>query len=174
LNKHEQFIELLLKWNKVHSLTNIKDKNRLMEYIDDCIYPKTFLEIDSFESVLDIGSGAGFPAIPLAIEYPQKKFTLVEPLIKRVSFLNLVKCELNLDNISILDMRVEDIEDEIFDLITSRAVTKTEQIFNLTKKISNKNTKYLLYKGENLENELKNISKEYKIFKNNKINYLYI
>jgi 16S rRNA (guanine527-N7)-methyltransferase len=172
--KYIEFLELLQKWNKVHSLTNIKDTDRLKEYVHDSIYPKEFLDIDSFENVLDIGSGAGFPAIPLAICYPNKQFTLVEPLIKRVSFLNIVKCELDLKNMTIIDSRVEDIKDKTFDLITSRAVMKTKNLLDLTKNLTHKNTKYLFYKGENVEDELKEICRPYKIYTNNKINYLYI
>jgi 16S rRNA (guanine527-N7)-methyltransferase len=172
LNKHEQFVELLLKWNKVHSLTNIKTKNGLMEYVKDSIYPKEFL--CDFDTCLDIGSGAGFPAIPLAIEYPNKKFTLVEPLIKRVSFLNIVKCDLNLDNITIIDDRVENIQNQTFDLITSRAVMKINLIIDLSKDIIHDNSKFLLYKGENVKEELENIDKKYQLFTHNKINYIYI
>jgi 16S rRNA (guanine527-N7)-methyltransferase len=146
--KYREYFDLLRKWNRVHSITNINKIDKFVENIYDSIYPLEYL--DDFETILDIGSGAGFPAIPIAIA-TGKKIILCEPLKKRYSFLNFLKLELNL-NIEIYPKRVETIRDLDIDLITSRAVTDTNLLLNLIKNINYKNV--LLYKGSNCEDIL--------------------
>ncbi len=116
--KLKKFTNLLLEWNKIHNLTGAKNERDIEDNIKDSIYP--FKYIDMPNSVLDIGSGAGFPALVLAIEYPKTLFTLCEPRNKRASFLKFVSLELDLDNISVVRKRVENFKSNPFELITSR------------------------------------------------------
>jgi len=162
---------LILKWNKVHNLTGSTSSNQLDFNIQDSIEPINFL--DDFDNCVDIGSGAGFPAIPLAIYYSNKHFTLVEPRLKRVSFLSIIKAKLNLENITIINDRIENIDNISFDLVTSRAVSDTQTLFEISKHIVTPKTKYLFYKGDNVFKELNGIS-DYEVISSGKREYLYV
>ncbi len=148
----DKFISLLQQWGAVHNLTASLHPKQIKENIVDSIYPLKFL--DNFESLLDVGTGAGYPGMLLAIAKPDTKIYLCEPRVKRVAFLNFVKNALKLKNVTILKQRVEDIEDLKVDIITSRAVTNTELLLDLTKDISANQTKYLFYKGSLCEEEI--------------------
>jgi 16S rRNA (guanine527-N7)-methyltransferase len=173
MNKFKIYSELLLKYNSVHKLSGSKNIKEVEENIKDALYPKNFLDFKSYKNILDIGTGAGFPGMVLAIEYPDIHFTLVEPLMKRTAFLHLVKSTYDLQNVTILTERVEDIEPFEADLITSRAVAKTDMLLDLAKSFITNRTEILFYKGENVFNE---VSKDmnYEIIKRDKRYYLYI
>ena len=100
---------------------------------------------------------------------------MIEPRIKRVSFLNFVKATLKLENLAIICNRVEKVETLRVDLITSRAVTNTKLLLDITKNIKKEKCSYLFYKGSMLNEELA-LAKinEYKIVNRNDRNYLYI
>jgi len=169
--KFEKYIDLLLKYNKTHKLTGAKTRDEVLFHIKDSLYP--FDKFRGVKKVLDIGTGAGFPGMILAIKYPEVEFFLVEPLQKRVAFLYLVKSTYNLKNVTIISKRVEDIEAFDVDLITSKAVSSAEHLIELSKDFIKEGVKLLLYKGKNVENELKNL-KDYEIIKNGSLNYLVI
>ncbi len=171
--KFEKFISLILEWNRVHNLTGAKSRRDIYLNIEDSYYPYNF--ITKPKSILDIGSGAGFPAIILAIIYPRVRVVLSEPRNKRASFLKFVALELKLDNVIVVKKRVEEYNSEPFNLITSRAVMSTKRLIDLTSHLRNSDTKYLLYKGDNILNELKEItSMDYDIIDRGKRKYLYI
>ncbi len=171
--KLKQFTELLLEWNRVHNLTGAKSRKEIYYNIKDSYYPDSFIKKP--KSILDVGSGAGFPAIILAIIYSKTRVVLCEPRNKRASFLKFVALELELDNVSVVRKRVEDYNSEPFNLITSRAVMESKKLIDLTSHLRNSDTEYLLYKGENIFNELKEIkSMDYDIIDRGKRNYLYI
>jgi 16S rRNA (guanine527-N7)-methyltransferase len=170
--KAEYFTQLLLKWSKVHNLTGSKDLRAIQKNIFDSVYPLNFIDLD-FKTAADIGSGAGFPAVPLAIARPDIDFTLIEPRIKRVSFLNHAKLTLGLKNVTIIPSRVEALKDQTFDLITSRAVSNTDVLLEISKNITTPASKFLLYKGDNVYNEVRNLE-EYDIIEHDNIKYLYI
>jgi len=171
IDKLNIYKKLIQKWNKVHNLTGNTKDIQLEKNIQDSLYPTLFL--DDFNSCVDIGSGAGFPAIALAIYYQDRLFTLVEPRAKRASFLRYAVSTLNLNNVEIINDKVENIKNTEFDLVTSRAVADTKTLFKLSKNIVNKDTKYLFYKGENVTNEVDTI-KSYEIVSKDQRNYLYI
>jgi 16S rRNA (guanine527-N7)-methyltransferase len=131
--------------------------------------------IEDFKSFADIGTGAGYPGLIIAIAKKDKEAYLIEPRAKRVAFLNIVKATLGLKNLTILQKRVEELEDLKVDLITSRAVTNTNLLLNLTQNIKKESSSYLFYKGSMLENELKEAKiKNYKVVCKDDRNYLYI
>ncbi|WP_281951421.1 16S rRNA (guanine(527)-N(7))-methyltransferase RsmG [Nitrosophilus kaiyonis] len=154
--KKEVFIEKLLEWNKIHNLTGAKTKEEIEKNIIDSLYPLNFLKKD-IKTALDIGTGAGFPGLILAMAMPDTKWFLVEPRNKRAAFLNYIKTILNLKNIQILKKRIEEIKPFKVDLITSRAVMKTKDLLNLVKDFIKEDTTIIFYKGENVENEIKNL-----------------
>ena len=173
LDKFKQYKNLLQKWGKVHNLTGVQDDKAIYENILDSIYPIGFLELKNISKIADIGSGAGFPAIPLAIILPDIDFVLIEPRVKRVSFMNTVRLNLGLKNIKIIEARVEDVQDLKSDLILSRAVANADLLLNISENISTIDTQYLLYKGQEVKSEITNL-KNYDIIEFGNRNYLYI
>ncbi len=171
----EKFSDILLEWNKIHNLTGAKDKKSVYDNIIDALYPITFISFP--KNVLDVGTGAGFPGLVLAVAIEKSHFTLCEPLKKRATFLRFVVTMLGLSNVTVVSSRVEELESFEFDLITSRAVTNTKLLLDLTQNQRGADTKYLLYKGSLVFNEIDDISDcelNYDIFTKNKRNYLYI
>ncbi len=168
-----QYTSLLQQWGKVHNLTAELQDEKINSNILDSIYPLKFL--NDFKSFADIGTGAGYPGLLLAIARPDTQAVLIEPRRKRVAFLNFVKNALDLKNVEIICDRVENVKDRSFDLITSRAVTNTSLLMDLTKNISSAETEFLFYKGSMLDSEIQDASlNNYEIINVKDRNYLYI
>lgn len=167
-----KYKEHLLKWNKIHNLTGAKDKNTLDEFIFDAVYPVSFLP--KVNSLMDIGTGAGFPGMILALALPDTQVTLVEPLAKRASFLQFIKADLGLDNVRVVKKRVEEMESTIFDLITSRAVTDTKMLLKLSENHRDSHTKLFFYKGEKVFDETEDLPEnmQYKVIEMQNRHYL--
>jgi len=168
------FTKLLQQWGKVHNLSGRLRLEDINENILDSIYPLNF--IDKYDSFADIGTGAGYPGLLLAIANRNIKAYLIEPRVKRVAFLNFVKASLKLDNLTIFCDRVEDVKDLKVELVTSRAVTNTSLLLDITQNIINEDASYLFYKGSMLNEELgvAEVNKNYKIVNRKDRNYLYI
>jgi 16S rRNA (guanine527-N7)-methyltransferase len=171
-SKIQKYKEHLHKWNKIHNLTGAKNSDTLDEFIYDSLYPVSFLP--KVNSLMDIGTGAGFPGMILALALPQTAVTLVEPLTKRASFLQFIKADLHLENVTVVKKRVEEMEPQIFDLITSRAVTDTQMLLKLSENFRNKHSKLLFYKGERVFDELRDTheSMPHKIIEKENRHYL--
>ena len=172
--KLEQFASLLHEWNQIHNLTGAKSIEAIYVNIVDSLYPLTFIEKP--KTLLDVGTGAGFPGLVLAIALPQTKVVLAEPLKKRVSFLKYASIDLELSNVTVEAKRVESVVHEAFDLISSRAVTNTRLLLDLTAKISDAHTKYLFYKGSRVFDEIEDVQHQlrYDIVQKNQRNYLWV
>lgn len=149
----QRYKEHLQKWNKIHNLTGAKDSQTLDEFIYDAVFPLSFLP--KVDTLMDIGTGAGFPGMILAFGLPNTHVTLVEPLSKRASFLQFIKADLELTNVTVVKQRVEQMEPKIFDIITSRAVTETKMLLKLSENFYDSHTKFLFYKGEKVFDEVK-------------------
>ncbi|WP_305862243.1 16S rRNA (guanine(527)-N(7))-methyltransferase RsmG [Helicobacter cholecystus] len=154
-----QYASSLLKWNQTHNLSGAKTIQEINSHIQNCLFPLKF--IAPFSHAIDIGSGAGFPAIPLAILLPQSQFSLTEPRKKRASFLKILCIELELHNVKVYPSLIQDapIKDRA-DLITSKAVASTSTLLELAKPFIAPNGAYLFYKGSNLLNEGEEIKEE--------------
>ena len=173
LKKIDNFTKYLMDWNKVHNLTGAKTYEAIEEQIFDSIYPLTFLPKQN--SLLDIGTGAGFPGMILAIAMPDTECMLCEPLRKRASFLKFIVRELELTNVTVKANRVEDLEVKPYDLITSRAVTDTKTLIEWSRPFIGENTQMLFYKGEQVFEEVKGLeSCKYEIISRDQRNYLWI
>ena len=153
--KLESFASLLHEWNQIHNLTGAKSIDAIYLNIIDSIYPLNFIKEPKM--LLDVGTGAGFPGLVLAIVLPQTSIVLAEPLKKRVSFLKYAALDLELKNVTVEAKRVEKIKCSAFELITSRAVTNTKLLLDLTKNISNIETEYLFYKGSRVFDEIEDV-----------------
>ncbi len=167
----QKYKEHLFKWNKIHNLTGAKDEKTIDEFIYDAIFPISFLP--RTKNLLDIGTGAGFPGMILAMGLPDTQVTLVEPLAKRASFLQFVKADLGLENVKVVKKRVENMQPEIFELVTSRAVTDTDMLLKLSENFRDENSKLLFYKGEKVYDEVSKDLK-HKVIKTKNRHYLLI
>lgn len=166
-----QYKDLLAKWNKVHNLTGAKTPAQIDEFILDAIAPITFLP--PVKTAMDIGTGAGFPGMILAMGMPNTHFTLVEPLAKRASFLQFVKADLGLENVEVKSVRVQQLPSQPYDLITSRAVTDTTMLLQLSEPFRHEGSLLLFYKGEKVYDEVSKLS-NYKIIEMVNRHYLLI
>jgi 16S rRNA (guanine527-N7)-methyltransferase len=170
--KHiEQYKALLAKWNKIHNLTGAKTPDQIDDFIVDALFPITFLP--PVNTAMDIGTGAGFPGMVLAIAMPDTRFTLVEPLAKRASFLQFVKADLGLKNVEVKALRAEQLERKPYDLITSRAVTDTGMLMALSEPFCLPGTLLLFYKGEKVYDEVDE-TLDYRIIEAQNRHYLLI
>ncbi len=174
IKKLEQFAALLHEWNAIHNLTGAKTIQAIYDNILDSLYPLTFIEKP--KSLLDVGTGAGFPGLVLAIALPETEVVLAEPLKKRIAFLKYAAMDLGLENVQVEGKRVEVVMHAPFELITSRAVTNTGLLLELTQQVSDAESAYLFYKGERVFDEIKDVQQQliYDIVQKNRRNYLYI
>lgn len=167
-NEFLEFVKLyeneLNIYNKVHNITRLKD---IKAAALDSIEILNFAKIHEINSIADIGSGAGFPAIFLAFLNPLKSFYLYEPNYKKVAFLSLIKAKFNLENVYVKPIKVECEKELKVDLITSRAFAKTSLVVNLCDNLANPNTKFILYKGSFVKDELDCLN-VYKLHEKNK------
>ena len=172
--KLENFASLLHEWNQIHNLTGAKTVDGIYVNIVDSLYPLTFIKQP--KTLLDVGTGAGFPGLALAIALPEVEVVLAEPLKKRVSFLKYAAIDLELPNVSVEAKRVESVEHDAFDIISSRAVTNTKLLLDLTSEVSDSKTEYLFYKGSRVFDEIEDVQHQldYDIVQKNQRNYLYI
>ncbi|MGM0623551.1 MAG: 16S rRNA (guanine(527)-N(7))-methyltransferase RsmG [Campylobacterota bacterium] len=171
MNLLENYAQLLYKWNKIHNLSGAKNIADIQKNIDDSLYPKQLLQ--DARNVLDIGSGAGFPGLILAIAYPKISFVLAEPINKKASFLKTAVRTLGLENVSVATCKAQELE-QTFDFILSRAVAPTKTLLEIAKPVSTGDTRYLFYKGDEVTKELEGLDVEYELIHNDKRIYLYI
>lgn len=128
IRKFRKYMELILEWNEKVNLTAITDEEEFVKkhYVDSvaiCAFP----QMKEAKSVIDVGTGAGFPGIPLAILHPDKKFLLMDSLNKRIKIIEEIAQEIGLQNVAFRHGRAEELAQsreyrEQFDLCVSRAV----------------------------------------------------
>jgi len=131
LQKSADLYALLLEWNRVHNLTRISEPaeaahRHFVESWAPLLLPGVF---DGVSSVADIGSGAGFPGLPLALARPDISFSLVEKAPKKAAYLSFAAASLGLDNISVRCADARKISDR-FDLVTFRALTSDDRFID--------------------------------------------
>jgi len=126
LNKLERYYELLIEWNEKMNLTGITEKPQVyLKHFYDSLTLNKIVDLRGNLSLVDIGTGAGFPGLVLKIVFPNLKITLIDSLNKRIEFLKLVIKELELKDIEAIHTRSEEYgikNREIFDIATARAV----------------------------------------------------
>jgi len=171
LEKFYQYMNVLLDWNTKINLTAITDPEEIIlkHFIDSITINRHILE---GQKVIDIGTGAGFPGIPLKILNNKTNFTLVDSLNKRILFLDTVKDEIHLENISCIHARVEDLSQdkeyrEVFDIITSRAVARLNILVEYMLPFIKIGGKCICMKGPEIEEEVKEAEKAIKLLGGN-------
>ena len=156
------FREFLLEENQKTNLIAKSQKDKIwMRHIHDSLRILASLEGQKQINILDIGSGGGFPGIPLAIATKNLdiQYTLIESIKKKSAFLESARELLDLSNVKVINKRVENLKNVEFDIITCRALAKLTQIFNYSHHLSKQNTVFLLHKGINIVDEINEATK---------------
>ena len=163
IEKFKQLEALYIYWNKRINVVSRKNINEL--YINHVLHSLAIAKIINFKNktnILDVGTGGGFPGIPLAILFPDCNFTLVDSIAKKIHVVDSIVDSLKLDNIITSISRVESLNTK-HDFIVSRAVTNMQKFMNLTKGrvikggYNSLSNGIIYLKGGNLSEELKNI-----------------
>ena len=161
----EKFYLNLIEWNKVMNLTAITDENDVIEkHFLDCLAVPALLgekeAVKNAKKIIDVGTGAGFPGIPLAIFWPEKKFVLMDSLQKRIKFLEDSAQKAGIQNVTFRHARAEELAKEkemreSFDLCVSRAVASLPVLSEYCVPFVRKGGYFLPYKAAEIADEAK-------------------
>ncbi len=160
LYQFDIYLKTLLKWNKVYNLTSIRKKDEVItkHFLDSLTLIKVFQikKIDvKRKDIADLGTGAGFPGIPLKIYYKDEiNLYLIDSIQKKCLFLEMLKKEIGLDY-TVLCKRAEEIKDIKFDIVVSRATGETFDVLKWGKDILKKKGYLIIMKGKQVEEELR-------------------
>jgi len=164
--KAKEFINLALEFNKTHNIFVRKDYEEVFQKdVLDCA--PLFNMIKEDESVIDLGSGGGFPGILLAISLPNNPISLLESSSKKCYFLKTVIEKLSLKNTTTINQTIKENNNlGVYDVITARAFAPIKKIIKLTKNNTHQKTKHILLKGKKkiIQEELKLINKNQYIY----------
>lgn len=164
ITKFEKYLDLLLEWNEKFNLTAITDRDEVEEkHFIDSIELIKFFDVKN-KTLLDVGSGAGFPGIPLAIAEPSLHVTLLEANGKRVSFLKEVVKELGLSNVETIQGRAEELQArEKYDIVTARAVKELNILLELCFYLVKVGGYFIAYKSSGVDEEISNAKRAFKM-----------
>lgn len=165
LDKFEKYMDLILDWNKKLNLTAITDREEFIKkhYIDS-ILCYNFSELKEAHSVIDVGTGAGFPGIPLALLYPEKQFILMDSLNKKLKVVEEICRDLGIKNVRTVHGRAEDmgrnkLYREKYDICVCRAVANLATLSEYCLPFIKVGGNFLAYKGIKAEEEIKEAEK---------------
>lgn len=169
LSEHQQsqllaYLALLIKWNKAYNLTAVRDPDEMVSrHLLDSLSVVPFV-VEAGDNWLDVGSGGGMPGIPLAILFPERRFTLLDSNGKKTRFLTQVKLELKLANLEVIHSRVEAFTPEQpFSGICSRAFSSLEDFSNWTRHLGDGQTQWLAMKGVHPDDELQALPADFSL-----------
>lgn len=164
LLKHQfiTYLTLLEKWNQTYNLTAIRDPNDMVTlHLLDSLAIHPYLHGNR---IIDVGTGAGLPGIPLALIYPEKEFVLLDSNSKKTRFLTHVIHELKINNITIVHSRTEDFHPEKgFDSIVSRAFAAIKVMLATTQHLIHADGQFLAMKGIYPEQEIAEIPPNFQV-----------
>lgn len=171
IDQLSRYIELLKKWNRVYNLIATDQTRHIIDrHIIDSLLVIPYLH---GKHILDVGTGAGLPGIPLAILLPEKNFVLLDSNGKKTRFITQVKVSLGLDNVQIINQRVEIYQPEIlFDVVISRAFANLTDMLNLTQHLCAEEGEFISLKGESVNTELALLSSPFECAKVERLPYL--
>lgn len=160
LRQFEEYFDLLVEWNGKMNLTGITEKDEVyLKHFYDSLTPAFHFSFSSNHSLIDVGSGAGFPGIPLKICYPQLRLTIVDSLRKRINFLEQVVSQLQLQGVTLIHARAEDAGKdknlrERFDVVTARAVARLSVLAEYCLPFAKVGGVFIAMKGSDISAEL--------------------
>ncbi|MFS0646537.1 16S rRNA (guanine(527)-N(7))-methyltransferase RsmG [Siminovitchia sp. 179-K 8D1 HS] len=169
LNQFKRYYELLVEWNEKMNLTAITGHEEVyLKHFYDSVSAAFFVNFNGSRSLCDVGAGAGFPSIPLKICFPELDITIVDSLKKRITFLNELSKELQLENTFFYHDRAETFARhkefrEQFDIVTARAVAKMSVLTELCLPLVKQEGLFVAMKGANAGEELKAAEKAIKL-----------
>ena len=158
IEKLEIYLATLKKWNRVYNLTAINEDNEIIvKHFLDSLSVNQYIQNSG--RILDVGTGAGFPGLILALFNPEKSFVLVDGVSKKISFLQEMIGKLNLKNVIAVHTKVEQYNvAEQFDIIISRAFADIKKMTKLTSHLIKNGGKFIAMKGPDVMSELNDIS----------------
>lgn len=166
-----RYLEELVQWNKVYNLTAIQDMDEMIvQHLFDClaiIQPlRSRFQEESTINVLDVGSGAGLPAVIIAILQPDWRVTAVDAVNKKTAFIQQAALKVEAANLQAIHSRVEDLSKKIarYDLITSRAFSSLQDFIALTQSLLSPQGVWCAMKGKVPHEEIEQISKQVDVF----------
>ncbi len=156
------YMALLNKWNKAYNLTAVRDPDEMVSrHLLDSLSILPFVEPGNW---LDVGSGGGMPGLILTIMQPESRFTLLDSNGKKTRFLTQAKIELKLDNLTVVNTRVEAFgPEQLFDGIVSRAFSALSDFVQLTRHLAKPTTRWLAMKGQYPADELAALPVDFKL-----------
>ena len=165
--QHEQllaYLALLIKWNKAYNLTAVRNPDEMVSrHLLDSLSVVPFVA-QYGDNWLDVGSGGGMPGIPLAILFPERRFTLLDSNGKKTRFLTQVKLELKLANLDVIHSRVEEFRPQVpFSGICSRAFSSLQDFTDWTRHLGNGDTHWLAMKGVQPDDELQALPADFRL-----------
>ncbi|NDF80765.1 MAG: 16S rRNA (guanine(527)-N(7))-methyltransferase RsmG [Methylophilaceae bacterium] len=152
------YLDLVEKWNRVYNLTAIREREEMIKlhFLDSL----SILKHVQVKNILDVGSGAGFPGIVLAITKPELKVTVMDSVNKKTTFMQQVKSELSLMNLDVVNSRVEDYQPTtLFEAVTSRAFSNLKNMMSLTQHTLQKEGVWLAMKSKDVKQEVEAFEK---------------
>ena len=154
----EQYIQAFLKQNSILNLISKNDEKFLWEkhIFDSLSLEHFFQKYGTPESILDIGTGGGFPSVPIAIAHPEIEVVALDSIAKKLNAIENIKQELNISNLQTVCTRVENYKQQQFELVTSRAVASLDKLIKYAEHCVKEGGYFVAFKSKLLDEELDN------------------
>lgn len=157
MDKFEVYYQFLISENEKYNLTAITERDEVyIKHFQDSIHTSKAIDFNQVKTLCDVGSGAGFPGIPLKLVYPHLQLTIIEPTAKRCRFLENLVVQLDLKDVIIINERAENAKDfrESFDVVVARAVSSLPMLLELCVPLVKEKGYFIALKGSSYQEEV--------------------